>query len=105
METLILKEGKLSSEQVTKIQEELHQSYLTMAEQMTLLKTQEELLEASAVALEALQKANRFCNETVKNIFTILGSRKDKFKGDAEMDVLMTALAEFVINTAEEKLK
>jgi hypothetical protein len=99
MENLVIEDGVMTKEQAETIQIALDEFLAVQKESEALLKTQGEALNASTVAIDTLMKVNEHCTETVKNIFSILGSRKDKFKDDKEMEELMNGLAKFVIDT------
>lgn len=68
-----------------------------------LLSNVETMGEAEAHIIE-LGKSIEGLTDTIKNIFTVLGSKKDLWKKDNEMDELMNTISVFIMSSSTIKM-
>ena len=108
MKEINFEEGFESKEKAEKVVKQIQFAIdeLTLANQESMRQLKETLatIDQAEKQIKILTQANIDMTKTMKNLHIVLGTKKDLWKDDEEMNVVMNALAHFVTGSGAIKL-
>jgi len=93
-----------AARQVALIQKSIDELLEVIETQKNELLNNVKVMKEAEDHIKTLEKSTIDLTQTIKGIHMILGSRKDKFEGDEEMNELMNHLSVFVMGSGSIKI-